>query len=103
METFFQTHAYLIEHTNLPVRRALMDSIDWSYRLIGIRGPRGVGRTSFLLQYAKEHYDVRLRTCLYINCNSFYFQGHNRSEKVIKSIDYLKGESQFQIITGGGQ
>ena len=75
METFFQTHAYLIEHTNLPVRRALMDSIDWSYRLIGIRGPRGVGRTSFLLQYAKEHYDVRMRNCLYINCNSFYFQG----------------------------
>ncbi|MBQ2122937.1 MAG: AAA family ATPase, partial [Bacteroidaceae bacterium] len=75
METFFQNHAYMLEHTNLPVRRALMDSIDWSYRLIGIRGPRGVGRTSFLLQYAKEHFDVRLRQCLYINCNSFYFQG----------------------------
>lgn len=75
METFFQTHAYLIEHTNLPVRRALMDAIDWSYRLIGIRGPRGVGKTSFLLQYAKENFDVRLRQCLYINMNSFYFQG----------------------------
>ena len=49
METFFQSHAYLIEHTNAPIRRALMDSIDWSYRLIGIRGPRGVGRTQFLL------------------------------------------------------
>jgi len=29
--------------------------------------------------------------------------GHNRSEKVLKIIDYLKGESQFQIFTGGGQ
>lgn len=57
-------------------RRALMDSIDWSYRLIGIKGPRGVGRTSFLLQYAKENYDARLRQCLYINLNSFYFQAH---------------------------
>ena len=75
METFFQSHAYMIEHTNLPVQRALMKSIDWSYRMIGIRGPRGVGRTSFLLQYAKEHFDVRMRQCLYINCNSFYFQG----------------------------
>lgn len=74
METFFQTHAFLVEHTNVPVRRALMDTIDWSYRLIGIRGPRGVGRTSFLLQYAKEHYDTRLRKCLYINMNNFYFQ-----------------------------
>lgn len=65
-----------MESFEAPVRRALMDSIDWSYRLIGIKGPRGVGRTSFLLQYAKENYDARLRQCLYINLNSFYFQAH---------------------------
>ena len=76
METFFISHAYLMEHFHAPVRRSLMDSIDWSYRMIGIRGPRGVGRTSFLMQYAKENYDVRLRQCLYINVNSFYFQAH---------------------------
>ena len=76
METFFISHAYLMEHFHAPVRRSLMDTIDWSYRMIGIRGPRGVGRTSFLLQYAKENYDVRLRQCLYINVNSFYFQAH---------------------------
>ena len=76
METFFISHAYLMEHFHAPVRRSLVDSIDWSYRMIGIRGPRGVGRTSFLLQYAKENYDVRLRQCLYINVNSFYFQAH---------------------------
>lgn len=75
METFFQSHAYLIEHTNAPIRRALMDSIDWSYRLIGIRGPRGVGRTQFLLSYAKDNFDPRMRQCLYANMNSFYFQG----------------------------
>ncbi|MGN0086026.1 MAG: AAA family ATPase [Alloprevotella sp.] len=75
MENFFQTHTYLIEHTNVQVRRALLDNIDWSYRMIAIKGPRGVGRTSFLLQYAKENFDVRLRQCLYININSFYFQG----------------------------
>ena len=27
METFFRTHAYLVEHTELHVRRALMDEI----------------------------------------------------------------------------
>lgn len=75
METFFQTHAFLMEHFNAPIRRSLMDSIDWSYRMIAIRGPRGVGRTSFLLQFAKEKFDVRLRKCLYINMNNFYFQG----------------------------
>ncbi len=76
METFFLSHAYLMEHFNAPVRRSLMDTVDWSYRMIGIKGPRGVGRTSFLLQYAQEYFDVQLRQCLYINLNSFYFQAH---------------------------
>ncbi|WP_262480542.1 hypothetical protein [Bacteroides fragilis] len=30
METFYRTHAYLVEHTNAPVRRDLMDEINWS-------------------------------------------------------------------------
>lgn len=74
METFFQTHAFLVEHFNAPIRRSFMDTIDWSYRLIGIRGPRGVGRTSFLLQYATENFRIRPRQCLYVNLNNFYFQ-----------------------------
>ena len=32
--------------------------IDWNDRLIGIKGTRGVGKTTFLLQYAKEHFHV---------------------------------------------
>ena len=75
MEAFFRTHRYLVEHTNAPVRRILMDEIDWSHRMIGIKGTRGIGKTTFLLQYAKENFDVRDRKCLYINMNNFYFQG----------------------------
>ena len=80
METFFRTHAYLVEHTNVPVRRALMDEINWSDRLIGIKGTRGVGKSTFLLQYAKEHFEVNDRQCLYINMNNFYFQGKGIAE-----------------------
>ncbi|MBQ8047475.1 MAG: ATP-binding protein [Prevotella sp.] len=75
MESFFRTHAYLVEHTNAPVRRILMDEIDWNHRLIGIKGSRGVGKTTFLLQYAKEQFGVNDRQCLYVNMNNFYFQG----------------------------
>ena len=52
-----------------------MDEIDWSDRLIGIKGTRGVGKTTFLLQYAKEKFPADDRQCLYINMNNFYFQG----------------------------
>ena len=75
MEAFFRTHRYLVEHTNAPVRRTLMDEIDWNQRMIGIKGTRGVGKTTFLLQYAKEKFDIDDRQCLYINMNNFYFQG----------------------------
>ena len=75
MEAFFRTHRYLVEHVNAPVRRTLMDEIDWSDRMIGIKGTRGIGKTTFLLQYAKEHFDILDKQCLYINMNNFYFQG----------------------------
>ena len=52
-----------------------MDEIDWRDRMIGIKGTRGIGKTTFLLQYAKEHFDINDRQCLYINMNNFYFQG----------------------------
>ena len=48
----------MVEHTNAPVRRILMDEIDWNDRMIGIKGTRGVGKTTFLLQYAKENFDM---------------------------------------------
>lgn len=75
MEAFFRTHTYLVEHANAPVHRMLMDEIDWDERMIGIKGTRGVGKTTFLLQYAKEHFDAKDRRCLYVNMNNFYFQG----------------------------
>lgn len=75
MESFFKTHTYLVEHMTASVRRTLMDEIDWNDRLIGIKGSRGIGKTTFLLQYAKENFGPRDRRCLYVNMNNFYFQG----------------------------
>ena len=56
MEAFYKTHEYLLAHTEAPVRRALMDEIDWNDRLIGIKGTRGVGKTTFLIQYSHERF-----------------------------------------------
>lgn len=72
MEKFFRIHNYLIEHTQSPVPRKLIDDIDWNHRLIGIKGCRGVGKTTFLLEYAKRFPEEK-KECLYINLNQFYF------------------------------
>ncbi len=79
MEAFYNTHTFLVEHVHSPVRRQLMDEIDWTHRLIGIKGSRGVGKTTFLLQYAKENFGLD-RSCLYINFNNFYFTQHTLVE-----------------------
>lgn len=79
MDSFFKTHQYLVKHVCSPVRRGLMDEIDWNDRLIGIKGTRGVGKTTFLLSYAKEFFGED-RSCLYINLNNFYFTDHTLIE-----------------------
>ncbi len=79
MEAFYKTHEYLLTHTDAPVRRDLMDEIDWNDRLIGIKGTRGVGKTTFLIQYAQERFRND-RSCLYVNMNNFYFQGKSLVE-----------------------
>lgn len=79
MEAFYKTHDYLLAHTDAPVRRNLMDEIDWDERLIGIKGTRGVGKTTFLIQFAQEYHRGD-KSCLYINMNNFYFQGHSLTD-----------------------
>ena len=73
MESLYKTHQYLLEHIDFPLRRRLMDTINWGDRLICLKGTRGVGKTSFLLQYAKENFSPEDKRCLYINLNNFYF------------------------------
>ncbi len=72
MQALSKTHKYHIEHMSNPIRRELFSSIDWSDRLIGIKGARGVGKTTFLLDYARSTFGLD-KSCLYINMNNLYF------------------------------
>jgi uncharacterized protein len=76
MQAFFKTHKYLLEHLEVSVRRNLMDVINWDHRLIGIKGSRGIGKTNFLLNIAKERFGLD-KTCLYVNLNNLYFSGNS--------------------------
>jgi predicted AAA+ superfamily ATPase len=88
MESLYKTHQYLLENNHTSVRRQLMDEINWEDRLIGIKGSRGVGKTSFLINYAKENYHSTDRRCLYVNLNNFYF--------TVKTIKDFANEFQMK-------
>lgn len=62
--------------------RGLMDEICWDTRLIGIKGPRGVGKTTLLLQYIKLHLKDELDSTLYVSLDNIWFNNHLLSDLV---------------------
>ena len=44
-----------IEHTSTTFHRYLYNRLDWGRQMLGLVGPRGVGKTTMFLQYIKEH------------------------------------------------
>ena len=53
-------------------KRYLLDEIEWDDKLIGIRGFRGVGKTTLMLQRLKMEYGNSSRA-LYVTLDNFYF------------------------------
>jgi len=72
VEHFFETHKLLVSAVDTTIVRGLYNEIDWSERIIGIKGFRGVGKTTFLLNHIREKFGDS-RDCLYVNLNDFYF------------------------------
>ncbi|QGY42617.1 AAA family ATPase [Maribellus comscasis] len=72
MEYFQHTHKSLLESSKKTIKRELANNIEWSNRLIAIKGFRGVGKTTFLLDYLKKYF-ADDNSALYINLNNFYF------------------------------
>jgi uncharacterized protein len=54
MESLYKYQNQLLAATDFLFRRDLIDQIDWKERLIGLVGPRGVGKTTCLLQFLSE-------------------------------------------------
>ena len=72
MHNLVHIHNILQEQSRISIRRELLDEINWNHRVIGIKGFRGVGKTTFLLDIVKDKF-LNDKTCLYINLNNFYF------------------------------
>lgn len=72
MEFFQHNHKSLLESSKPTIKRELMNRIDWNDRLICVKGFRGVGKTTFLLDYIKKTFPEN-NSALYLNLNNFYF------------------------------
>ena len=74
--------------TSLKFKRYLYDKINWETRLIGIKGARGVGKTTLMLQHIKEHFPKANET-LYVSLDNLWFKTHTLEELV--AYEYAHG------------
>lgn len=67
--------------TDLKFKRYLYSQINWDVRLIGIKGARGVGKTTMLLQRIKETFS-NTDEVFYVSLDNLWFQNHSAEELV---------------------
>lgn len=74
METLLLEFQAKIRRISLDIQRYLVRQMDLNNRLIAVKGARGVGKTTLLLQLAKLH--LPLQSTLYVSLDHVYFFGN---------------------------
>lgn len=74
MEQLFNTYNKLIKSVDTDFVRYMYDRIIWSGRMLGLVGPRGVGKTTMLLQHIKLY--LPIEQTLYVSADNLYFMDH---------------------------
>lgn len=92
MDELFQYSNQLLTKVNTGFVRYTYHQINWKNRMLGLIGPRGVGKTTLVLQYIKSNFN-RNET-LYVTAEDFYF-AKNRLVDLAASFVKLGGKYLF--------
>jgi len=75
MDSLLEFQENLLRPVKNEFRRYLHRQINWNQRMIGIKGPRGAGKTTLMLQHLK--FDLELSPhALYITADHTWFYNH---------------------------
>jgi len=94
MEKLFEKFYRKTDHITLDFQRYLMHTLPWNNRMIGIKGARGTGKTTMLLQYAKQHLPAGTKT-LYVSLDDFYF-AENKLQHL--ADDFVKQGGEYLLL-----
>ncbi|MDD3688333.1 MAG: AAA family ATPase [Bacteroidales bacterium] len=72
METLIKYSQMKLDKTSLSFSRYLLESIEWDDRLIGIKGAKGTGKTTLMLQRLKSVYGNSMEA-MYVSLDNYYF------------------------------
>lgn len=93
MRTLYQKFETLLQNTRTEFKRYLYGEIPWGNRMTGITGPRGVGKTTMILQYIKENLDSK--KALYVSADDIYFSEHRLIDL---ADDFTKNAGEYLFI-----
>jgi predicted AAA+ superfamily ATPase len=82
MEEILQQSAALLHNKQPGFHRFLHEKISWNDRLIGIKGARGTGKTTLLLQWLKTK-DYQSGAAAYFSLDDIYFSSHSLKETLV--------------------
>ena len=71
MENITALYRFLLSKTDTRFVRYLHEKIEWSARMVGVVGARGVGKTTLLLQHIKLH--LNADKAIYVSADDAYF------------------------------
>jgi len=74
MQKLQATFDKLLKETSTTFHRYMYNRINWNTRMIGLMGPRGIGKTTLVLQHIKEQ--LPRNVSLYVQTEDFYFASH---------------------------
>lgn len=74
MNALYEYQQLILSQINISFLRYKYYELDWTRRVFGIVGPRGVGKTTMVLQYIKQK--LSLQDSLYITHDHIYFSTH---------------------------
>ena len=93
MEELYSYHDILLRNLDKEYHRFIYDTIDWSQRLIALKGPRGTGKTTLMLQRIKQM-QAPPSMALYITLEHPYFY-HQRLFDLVQEFYLLGGRFVF--------
>lgn len=72
LDTLFEKFRNRLAFVSTGFTRGIVEEISWDARLIGIKGARGVGKTTLMLQYIKKNLKTD-HTALYVSLDQIWF------------------------------
>ena len=95
MDSLFEKYQQKLKYTPTSFVRTIMTEINWEARLIGIKGARGIGKTTLLLQYINIHLKEKLEETLYVSLDALWFNTHTLIDLV---TDFVKKGGKYLFL-----